>query len=92
MARFTTRVELVDVDEDDYEDLHDFMKAEGFTRTISTGETIYKLPPAEYNLTGDFTINNVLGKAKAAAAKTKLEHRILVTEAGKRRIYNLLQD
>ncbi len=35
MARYTVRVELHKADEDDYEDLHDYMQEEGFRRYIT---------------------------------------------------------
>lgn len=90
MAKFTTRVELHDADEDDYEDLHEYMASEGFSRTIdaSDGKT-YRLPPAEYDRQGDVNRSTVLADAKRAAKQTGREYAILVTESDGRTWYGL---
>ncbi|HEF4743953.1 type V toxin-antitoxin system endoribonuclease antitoxin GhoS [Burkholderia multivorans] len=90
MTKFTTRVELHDADSDDYDRLHDAMKAKGFSRFIKDhiGNS-YHLPSAEYNFTGTATIDEVLNKAKAAAKETGLTFEILVTESNGRRWLNL---
>jgi hypothetical protein len=68
MAKFTTRVELHDADEDDYDTLHSAMEDEGFSRTITSGKGVaYYLPSAEYDRSGDFTIEQVLDSARNAA-------------------------
>jgi hypothetical protein len=91
MARFTTRVELHKATDSDYEDLHKYMAAKGFSRTITSGddETKYRLPPAEYNRETDATRAKVLDDAKAAAAKTGRTNEILVTESAGRSWHNL---
>jgi hypothetical protein len=81
MANFTVRVELLDARDEDYENLHKFMAAEGFTRAIKFGDVVYKLPPAEYSKIEDYTVDDVLQSAKRAAAKTGKRHRILVTKS-----------
>ena len=86
MATFTTRVELHDADETDYETLHSAMAEEGFTRTITSGDGItYHLPTAEYNRSGQLTRDNVLDSAIRAAEKTGKGHGILVTESDGRK-------
>ncbi len=56
MAAFTTRVELHSAGYEDYETLHAAMEAEGFSRTITSGDNItYHLPTAEYNRSGNLT-------------------------------------
>jgi hypothetical protein len=81
MSRFTTRVELHEASEDDYEELHVAMENEGFRRTITGDE-------GEYHLVGDITEDQVLQRAKRAAATTGKSYSILVTE-GSRKWWNL---
>jgi hypothetical protein len=91
MPRFTTRVELHGADSEDYDTLHDAMRDEGFSKTItdsSTGQE-FELPEAEYNIEGDFKKQQVLEKAKNAVAETGLESSILVTKSGGRIWHNL---
>lgn len=89
MSRFTTRVELHEANEEDYEKLHAAMEVEGFTRTIAnTAGTQYYLPSAEYSRSGDLTNDEVLKSAKRAATTTGKEFSVLVTQ-GVRRWWNL---
>lgn len=90
MAKFTTRVELINAASEDYDLLHTEMENKNFTRTIiSDGKTEYYLPPAEYNRDGNYTRQQTLDATKVAASKTRKEHRILVTESAGRIWYNL---
>lgn len=90
MTNFTTRVELHNADEDDYETLHEAMEAEGFTRTIrNSDDKLLHLPTAEYNYSGNSTRSVVLDKAKSAAKKTNCAYEVLVTESAGRTWYNL---
>jgi len=90
MASFTTRVELHYARENDYEILHAEMAKEGFKRTITSSDGVtYRLPTAEYNYVGDKTRDDVLDKAKAAAARTRKEFCVLVTESAGRSWHNL---
>jgi len=90
MTRFTTRVELHNADSDDYERLHDAMKAKGFSRLITDSEgKKYHLPTAEYNYDGNLELQAVLDRAKSAADTTGLKHSILTTESAGRRWSNL---
>lgn len=93
MASFTVRVELHDADWDDYEQLHGYMKKEGFARTIRSDDGItYHLPTAEYNLENvNLTGAAVLEKAKRAATKTGKKFGVLVTESNSRTWYGLEQ-
>lgn len=87
MANFTTRVVLhkddknyEPLDSETYDVLHEAMEKEGFSRTI-IGENIeYHLPPAEYNIMGDYTINQVRTLAQNAAKKASEKYSVLVTE------------
>ena len=89
MSRFTTRVELHEATEEDYEKLHAAMEVEGFTRTIlNKAGTEYFLPPAEYNRSGDVTKDEILEAAKRAAATTGKRFSVLVTQ-GARKWWNL---
>jgi len=90
MPRFTTRVELHDADESDYETLHKAMERQGFSRYIKDSDgKRYHLPTAEYNFDGSATRNEVLDKAKAAANTTKREYEVVVTESNGRIWHNL---
>lgn len=92
MPSFTVRVQLVDVESSDsaYETLHGGMEGRGFTRTIRSDDGItYEMPFGTYNYVGDTTRSDVLDRAKRAASATKLQARILVTEANGRTWSNL---
>jgi len=94
MNRFTTRVELHQADSDDYDTLHDEMKSEGFSRTISLeGENVvYHMPTAEYNKHGEnMTSEQVLEAAKRAASKTGNKYSVLVTKTTERRYWHNLE-
>jgi hypothetical protein len=85
MARFTIRVELHAASYSDYETLHAAMERRGFSRHITSddGKT-YQLPTAEYDKRGEFTLQQVLDSAKAAATETGKTYAILVTLAESR--------
>ena len=90
MAKFTTRVELLDATPNDYEILHEQMENFNFKRTITSDDGIeYYLPPAEYNREGAYTLDQTLDAAKNAATATKRQYRILVTESNGRAWHNL---
>jgi hypothetical protein len=85
MSSFTTRVELHSATYSDYETLHSAMQAEGFSRVIRADNgTIYHLPTAEYDRSGELTNNQVLQSAQRAAAKTGRTYAVLVTNANSR--------
>ena len=84
MDRFTVRVELFDTDDgtsEEYDILHEQMETKGFTRTIISGDdgTEYQLPPAEYNLIGNYAAEDVRDMASLAAAATGKKYSVLVT-------------
>ncbi len=57
------------------------MEEEGFTRTITGSDNIeFYLPPAEYNKSGNLTIEQVRTSASQAAKKTSKKYSILVTK------------
>lgn len=89
MARFTVRVELHDASWEQYEKLYDEMAARGFIDTISYQGGTVKLPPAEYNFDGNATKEQVLEKAKDAAAQVVRKYAVLVTESNGRTWYGL---
>src|SRR5882724_8251264 len=81
MARFTIRVELHAASYADYDTLYAAMARRGFSRQIMADDgTVYQLPTAEYDRTGNFTPQYVLDSAKAAAAETGKTFAILVTQ------------
>ncbi len=82
MAMFMTRVELHAAYSSDYDKLHEAMKRQGFTTTITAGDgTVYALPTAEYHYVGQATQAQVLEKAKAAANSTGKSFGTIVTES-----------
>lgn len=84
MALFITRVELHDATWQDYDSLHQAMKARNFNRAVqATDGTWYALPTAEYYATGDVTAEYVRDAAQAAAVSTGKRHSIVVSEASK---------
>jgi hypothetical protein len=85
MARFTVRVELHAASYSDYETLHVAMKRRGFSGNITSDDSkTYQLPTAEYDKKGDFTPQQVLDSAKAAAAETGKAFAVMVTQAESR--------
>ncbi|WP_146093376.1 DUF2622 domain-containing protein [Xanthomonas pisi] len=92
MPSFTTRVVLNDAEWEEYEELYEYMAAEGFAKTITSGQVVtYKLPDAEYDYRGNLTKENVLKKARSAAQRTGKRHSVLVTESVGRTWDNLDQ-
>jgi hypothetical protein len=82
MAKFTVRVELHAASYSDYEMLHAAMERRGFSRFITADDgKIYHLPTAEYDKSGQFTRQQVLDSAKAAATETGKTFAVLVTES-----------
>ncbi|QHF27052.1 type V toxin-antitoxin system endoribonuclease antitoxin GhoS [Pseudomonas sp. R32] len=83
MTSFTVRVELHDADSEDYRTLHEAMEKLGFTNTITGGNGVtVQLPTAEYNLSSDEKIRQiVLDSVKDAVKSTKKKGGILVTQS-----------
>lgn len=82
MPDFTTRVELHEARPSDYDVLHDAMEAEGFSRQITADDGVtYRLPTAEYIISGAYRRAEVMEKARRAASKTGKRYSILVTES-----------
>lgn len=90
MTRFTTRVELHDANGLHYEILHNAMAVQGFKRTITSDNgASYHLPTAEYDFDGLADLQQVLEKAKIAAATTQKRAAIIVTQAAARAWFGL---
>lgn len=70
MARFMTRIELHgNPTAENYAKLHEAMERQGFGRTIASGDgSHYHLPTAEYYGEFNLTLQQVLDRAKTAAA------------------------
>jgi hypothetical protein len=82
MARFIVRVELHG--SNDYDSLHDAMKARGFSRKIKGTGAWFKLPSGMYRMDSDTKDrHDVLREAKAAAGTVDSDYSffILVTES-----------
>lgn len=84
MIRFIARVELVEIGDGDqrtlYEELHEHMAEEGFSRQIDTAKGLRHLPDATYVIATDATIDEVLTKSGNAANKTRKKHRLFVAQ------------
>jgi hypothetical protein len=81
MASFTTRVELHGATYENYVELHGFMAQEGYSQTILGGDgSLYYLPPAEYNLVANCTIEAARERASRAAEKTRKGFAVLVSQ------------
>ena len=90
MLSYTTRIVLYDANRDDYERLHQYMEAVGFARTITSEDgKKYQLPDAEYDFSGKEKRDEVLIKAKVAAAATTKKYSVLVTESAGRTWFQL---
>ncbi len=83
MSIFIVRIELHHAStRQDYENLHTQMDANGLSRTIQANDGVtYALPTAEYTATGDYTIQQVLTAAKAAATTTGKTFAVFISEA-----------
>ncbi|HEY9165698.1 MAG TPA: hypothetical protein VIS48_06000 [Candidatus Kryptonia bacterium] len=91
MPSYTVRVELHTGTEQDYEELHGYMEAQGFERTITGDDKKEcKMPPAEYVMRNvGIGIDIVLSKANNAAALTFKSHAVLVSETTQWKWINL---
>ncbi|EEY5893360.1 endoribonuclease GhoS [Escherichia coli] len=90
-TKFTVRVELRNSRDADYDELHDLMEANGFSKTITTdtGNTYY-LPSAEYSYKSNIRSKaSVAELAESVASQIKKNPKILVTESNGRFVKNL---
>jgi hypothetical protein len=91
MASFTVRVELRNSKDADYDELHELMSANGFSKsiTVNTG-AVLQLPSAEYNYSSHTRdVASVANLANAVASRIKKNPKILVTESARRHVINL---
>lgn len=81
MARFMARIELHQAAYQDYVNLHSHMAEVGYSTSIraDTGET-YRLPPAEYGLVAQCSLQQALALAQRAAQKTGKRFAAVVCE------------
>jgi len=94
MASFIVRVELHNAKSEDYEKLHERMKAHGFSRTITSSchtPATYDLPTAEYNFSAHLTPIQVRDKANAVANEVSQSHGVLVTQSAGRAWIGLMK-
>jgi hypothetical protein len=81
MNSFITRVELHGANWQDYENLHSYMAAARFYRTIKGDDgVIYQLPTATYSSHGNLSAREVRELAMSTAARTGRRAWVLVTE------------
>jgi len=67
MSSFTTRIELVNPDSNDYELLHQEMRDREFYRVINYCGVWHDLPPGEYDRTATAPLGQIYSDAGAAA-------------------------
>jgi hypothetical protein len=81
MSTFMARIELHGANYQDYAKLHACMIQEGFTNLIlgDDGAT-YQLPPAEYNLSANCTLDQARERARSAAQATFKKFAVLVSQ------------
>ncbi|UJD93765.1 hypothetical protein FS593_05390 [Lelliottia amnigena] len=94
MTNYTVRVELHDADSEDYENLHEEMRKQGFYKQINVDSGSYELPTAEYSkVSDDLSSTDILKKAQTAAnkVKPKPEPSILVTGSTSVRVFSGLK-
>lgn len=85
MASFTTRVELRgNPSKNDYEKLHAAMGKVGFSQTVEAAGRTFYLPHAEYDLSAEMTVQQVLELVRKAAGGVWPDHLLLVTEVKSR--------
>lgn len=90
MATFTVRVVLHDADSSEYQNLYEAMDNENFSDTISSDDGIkYDMPDGEYTISGSYTKNEILDKAKRAIKTTNVKGSVLVTQSNGRTWSNL---
>jgi hypothetical protein len=81
MAQFIVRVELQSANSEDYESLHEKMKAKGYNREIQDVlGTWFHLPTAEYTATKNSTASAVRDEARGIAGSVKSGHYVLATQ------------
>jgi hypothetical protein len=86
MAMFTTRIELHDAVWDDYEKLHAAMAGAGFSRVITSDDNVkWHMPWAEYDVVGNYTLDQVFTAASNAAHSTGKKSAVFVTQAVSRK-------
>lgn len=77
---YITRIELHNVNGNiEYPRLHRAMELRGFKRSFSVRGSALELPTAEYILTDSISIEDVLGKARAAVSAVGNSAGILVS-------------
>lgn len=90
MAKFTIRIELHDAVSADYSELHDGMTKQGFSNIVVFNSGVRKrMPPAEYNFSGEKDRDEILQKVHVAAEPTGCEYEVLITESAGRTGWNL---
>jgi hypothetical protein len=82
MSNYIARVELHKANADDYEELHANMSANGYSRTIESGDgTTYQLPTGTYvmrSTTG--TQDTALKAAQEAANATGRNYSVIIAD------------
>jgi hypothetical protein len=82
MADFTVRVELHGAEWEDYDALRVEMEEEGFSPTVQgSGGMGYELPAGEYAVSGEWTRQQVLARARRGADRSGCSYAVLVTES-----------
>ena len=88
MASYTTRIELVNADSDDYELLHQEMRDREFYRAIDYCGVWHDLPTAEYDRTSNALLGQIYSDA-GAAAQAVINHKPLNDQQEKKRLLSV---
>jgi len=81
MAEYLTRIELHGADGAAYEKLHSEMLIRGFFRAVRGDDNVvYQLPTAEYQITSNSLIDEIIALARIAATTTRLNYSIITVE------------
>ena len=91
MASYTTRIELVNADSDDYELLHQEMRDREFYRAIDYCGVWHDLPTAEYDRTSNALLGQIYSDA-GAAAQAVINHKPLNDQQEKKDYYLLVTE
>jgi len=91
MTNYTTRVELVNPDSDDYELLHQEMRDREFYRSINYCGVWHDLPTAEYDRTSTALLGQIYSDA-GAAAQAVINHKPLNNKQEKKDYYLLVTE
>jgi hypothetical protein len=86
MTSYTTRIELINADSDDYELLHQEMRDREFYRAIDYCGAWHDMPTAEYDRSSNALLGQIYSDA-GAAAQAVINHKPLNDQQEKKDYY-----